>query len=114
MLPRLGGALLLQINASEAVESLGGRGIILKSQLKTSFRLLQIAALEEDRSEGEIVARKLEAVAHPGKRQRLPQAFRRGLRNPAEGSLEMLRRNRALINLDDCSGLVDQEGCRKV
>src|SRR6266852_3388409 len=109
MFPGLCSILLLQITASETVESVSRGGVVFKSQLKTSFRLLQIAPLEEDRAEREIVACKLEAVAHSRKRQRHPQSFRRGLRNPAEVSLEMLRLNRALINLDDCSGLIDQE-----
>lgn len=54
--------LLLEIDAAEAVERFGARGIVAKCLLEVRLGVQRIATLEEGGAERKIVARKIERV----------------------------------------------------
>src|SRR5882762_7579307 len=51
-LPRLCGLLLLQVDASQAVQGLGAGGVVAKSSLERSLGLIEVTALKIDGTQG--------------------------------------------------------------
>ncbi len=69
-LPCLDRFLLIQLGASQSVESFRTRWIIAKSQTEEGFGLIEVASLKKHRAVGEIVAAELVHFVDTGKRQR--------------------------------------------
>ena len=72
---------LLQVDASQTIEGLGALWIVAQSLLEGGFRLIEVAALEVNRTERQVVVAKLGNVGDPGERQGFRQPVLRGLRD---------------------------------
>ena len=106
--------LLLQIYAAEAVLSFGAGWVVAQGCLERRFGLIVITPLKECGTERQIVPAELISVGVAGEGKRLSEPLFGGLRDAFEISLDVLRVDRSLIDLNDVALSVDQKEVGRV